>query len=305
MDNFKQQKISIQHQQQVNYCDVNQYYQHIQLYDQYILDQIQNNSAFYQIIRPYIKRLIISILILFTSILFFLQIFNVSQQINPLNNPNDLFFQNIWQDITDQIIKPKTIKSKFESIKLKENNLKVLLISEPNLPLSGASLDVNVGSVNNPDQLQGLAHLLEHMLLMGSEKYQDKNLFYDLLSINQGQINSYAENGKSNFYFQSANNNFEQILEVWSRFFIDPLLKKEQLERQINTVNSEYMNHLTIQDERIQSLLINISDKEHPFNNFFCGNFNSLMKNPKNTYSALREFFQKYYFAENMTLVIK
>jgi secreted Zn-dependent insulinase-like peptidase len=45
------------------------------------------------------------------------------------------------------------------------------LIYEPDCEFSGASMSVNVGSKNNPDDLPGLAHFLEHMLFMGSKKY--------------------------------------------------------------------------------------------------------------------------------------
>ncbi|EGR31374.1 hypothetical protein IMG5_111090 [Ichthyophthirius multifiliis] len=260
----KENNIPFKLQQQVNYYDFQQDYQNLPLNEHQLLEQNKRKSALYQKIRPYIKRLILYILILLSSILFFSQIYIVSQQKKPLESPNEHFFQNNWQDITDKIIKPKTLKSKFEAIKLKENNLKVLLISEPNLPFSGASLDINVGSFDDPDQFQGLAHLLEHMLFMGSEKYQDENLFNDLISRNGGQSNAYTDSGNTNFHFESTNNNFEQILDVWSRFFIDPLLKEDQLEREIQSVDSEYMNTLTIEDERIQSLLVDISDKEHP-----------------------------------------
>ncbi|EGR33835.1 n-arginine dibasic nrd convertase 1, putative [Ichthyophthirius multifiliis] len=143
------------------------------------------------------------------------------------------------------------------------------------------------------------------MIFMGSQKYQDENLFFDLVSINGGQSNAYTDSGNTNYHFESTNNNFEQLLDVWSRFFIDPLLKEEQLEREIQAVDSEYVNTLTNEFNRIYGLLNYISDKQHPFNTFSYGNIDSLMKIPKNTYFALREFLQKYYFSENMTLVVK
>ncbi|EGR34045.1 m16 family protein, putative, partial [Ichthyophthirius multifiliis] len=305
MDNSNEKNIPNQLKKQIIYGDLKQDYKNIPFNDNQLLDQSEQKTLLYLKISPYIKILILFILILLTSILLFLQIYNITQQKKPLQNPNEQFFQHNWQDITDVIIKPKITKSKFETIKLKENNLKVLLISEPNLPQSGASLDVKVGSYNSPDQLQGLAHLLEHMLFMGSEKYQDENLFFDLISRNGGLTNAFTASGNTNYHFQSTNNNFEQLLDVWSRFFIDPLLKENQLEREIQALDSEYMNGLSSEDDRIYNLLICISDKQHPYNNFIYGNTDSLMKNPKNTSLALREFLQKFYFSENMTLVVK
>ena len=45
------------------------------------------------------------------------------------------------------------------------NGLKVLLLSDPKLNKSSASLDVGAGSFSDPANRQGLAHFLEHMLM--------------------------------------------------------------------------------------------------------------------------------------------
>lgn len=39
--------------------------------------------------------------------------------------------------------------------------------------------------------------------------------------------NAYTSPGNTNYKFESSNNNFLEILDVWSRFFIDPLLKED------------------------------------------------------------------------------
>ncbi|MFC1534481.1 insulinase family protein, partial [Thermodesulfobacteriota bacterium] len=52
-----------------------------------------------------------------------------------------------------------------------ENGLKVLLVSDPKYNISAASLEVQVGSLMDPNNRQGLAHFLEHMLFLGTEKY--------------------------------------------------------------------------------------------------------------------------------------
>lgn len=61
------------------------------------------------------------------------------------------------------------------------NDLKVLLVSEPELNRCGAALRVEVGSANEPKDTPGLAHFLEHMLFFGSDKYPSSNLFFDFV----------------------------------------------------------------------------------------------------------------------------
>ena len=55
------------------------------------------------------------------------------------------------------------------------NQLKVLLISDPETEKCSACCDVRIGSLCDPNDIHGLAHFLEHMLFMGTEKYPEEN----------------------------------------------------------------------------------------------------------------------------------
>ena len=52
-----------------------------------------------------------------------------------------------------------------------DNGLRVILLSDENLNVSSAAMAVGVGSLSDPENRQGLAHFLEHMLFLGTEKY--------------------------------------------------------------------------------------------------------------------------------------
>ncbi len=69
----------------------------------------------------------------------------------------------------DNVIKSLGDKRDYKGLIL-NNGLKVLLISDPETDKSAAALDVNIGSMSDPRDLQGLAHFLEHMLFMGTKK---------------------------------------------------------------------------------------------------------------------------------------
>ena len=73
---------------------------------------------------------------------------------------------------TSKPLKHPLDKSQVRTIVL-ENELKVYLLSDPKFNVSAASVSVQVGSLDNPEDRQGLAHFLEHMLFLGTEKYPD------------------------------------------------------------------------------------------------------------------------------------
>ena len=54
-----------------------------------------------------------------------------------------------------------------------ENGLTAILVNDPNAERPAAALAIKVGSYQDPDEHLGLAHLLEHMLFLGTEKYPE------------------------------------------------------------------------------------------------------------------------------------
>ncbi|KAL4499182.1 hypothetical protein ABPG72_006768 [Tetrahymena utriculariae] len=295
------QKKSIQKDQQ----EIEEQYQELELQNQDEPDQVENlllvqntvqGTKFFVCTTP--VKIIISILVVI--IILILSIVNM--QVDNLQ-------EGKWANIKNQIITKDGDQANYELLTLKKNKLKILLITQKDIKLSGASLDVLVGSQQNPTEFQGLAHLLEHMLFMGSEKYPQEDEFNNIISKSSGSSNAYTAEGNTNYHFQGTHNNLIEILNIWSRFFIDPLLLEDQLQREVQAVDSEYFNTLTREEFRDFNLIIALSEDNHPFKLFYCGNTDSLLNTPKqkglSTYEALRSFKKQYYYSENMVLAIK
>ena len=57
------------------------------------------------------------------------------------------------------------------------NELEVLLIHDPKTDKSSAALDVNVGSFSDAEDMPGVAHAVEHLLFMGTEKVSTRSIW--------------------------------------------------------------------------------------------------------------------------------
>ena len=79
----------------------------------------------------------------------------------------------------------------YENFTLK-NGIEVITVSDPSLATSAATLSVGVGQFQDPKNAQGIAHFLEHMIFMGSEKYKSPNEYMQFISENGGQTNAYT-----------------------------------------------------------------------------------------------------------------
>ena len=99
------------------------------------------------------------------------------------------------------------------------NGLQVVLVSDPSLENSSASLAVGVGSAHNPENQLGLAQYLEHMLFLGTEKYPEPDGFMKYTQANGGMTNAFTAYDKTNYLFQINAGKFDEALDRFSDYF--------------------------------------------------------------------------------------
>jgi insulysin len=182
-----------------------------------------------------------------------------------------------------------------------DNGLRVLLVSDPDLNLAAASMAVGVGSLMDPEEVQGLAHFLEHMLFLGTEKYPDEGEYTEYLARNGGYSNAYTSSDHTNYHFQLFPEAFEGALDRFSQFFIAPLFTEEFAEREVNAVDSEFKMYLEDDGWRGFRMLGIHARPDHPENSFNIGNRESLAGA---TREQLIAFYQEHYSANQMALAM-
>ena len=101
-----------------------------------------------------------------------------------------------------------------------ENDLKVLVISDPQTDLAAASLSVHVGQFHDPIDRQGLAHFLEHMLFLGTEKYPVEGEYKKFITANGGGTNASTSQEMTSYFFRIKNDALESGLDRFAQFFI-------------------------------------------------------------------------------------
>jgi nardilysin len=167
---------------------------------------------------------------------------------------------------------------------------------------------VRAGSFHDPPELPGLAHLLEHMLFMGSQKYPGENEFDSFISQHGGSNDASTDYETTMFYFEINKRHFKEALDKFAHFFICPLLQESSLEKEIEAVDSEFHNSYQSDSNRLQQLLCSLAADGHPLRNFPWGNRDTLKISPQqkgiNVTEHLREFYHLYYSASYMTLAV-
>ncbi|CAL8284270.1 unnamed protein product [Lota lota] len=180
---------------------------------------------------------------------------------------------------------------------------------KPSEKQSAAALCVGVGSFSDPNNLPGLAHFLEHMVFMGSEKYPTENGFDAFLNKHGGSDNASTDCERTVFQFDVPRKRFREALDRWAQFFICPLMIRDAVDREVEAVDSEYQLAKPSDSHRKEMLFGSLAKPGHPMGKFGWGNAQSLKQEPKekhiNVYKELRAFWKRYYSAHYMTLAVQ
>ena len=181
-----------------------------------------------------------------------------------------------------------------------ENQLRVLLVQDAQTDKAAASLTVLRGSYNEPDEYPGLAHFLEHMLFIGTEKYPQVDGYQQFISSHGGSSNAYTAAEVTNYFFDIQPEYFQDGMDRFSQFFISPLLDADYVEREKNAVNSEYQMQIKDDGWRGFSVLKSTMDPAYPGSRFTIGSLETLNEGVD---EALKAFFEANYSADQMVLV--
>jgi insulysin len=203
-------------------------------------------------------------------------------------------------DLSQLPAKASTDRSEYRHLVL-DNGLRVILLSDPDLNKSSAAMVIGVGSLMDPKDRPGLAHFLEHMLFLGTEKFPDEADYGNYLQSHGGYSNAYTSGDHTNYHFEINNQAFDGALDRFSQFFIAPLFDPKFTDREMNAVDSEFEKNLENDDWREQEMFRTMVSAGHPEHHFSIGNLDTLKGVKRSEFLA---FYDRYYSADQMALAM-
>lgn len=231
-------------------------------------------------------------------------------------------------EVLEKPLKSPSDRKDYKLFKL-ANGLKVLLVkndSTKDNSSAAVALTVDFGSFEDPPEVQGLAHFLEHMVrkkqlislrtitflyyfkvFMGSQKYPKENEFDQYIKNRNGFDNAMTEVEHTIFYFSIGEENLSGALDRFSQFFINPLMSIDSMEREVISVESEFQNNIYNDAYRINQIFASMARDFHPVKNFTWGNLKTLKNeiDSDSLYRILHDFWKRFYKSNRMNLCIQ
>ncbi|EKM58998.1 uncharacterized protein PHACADRAFT_249147 [Phanerochaete carnosa HHB-10118-sp] len=226
---------------------------------------------------------------------------------------------------TGQVPKPELDDRDYCLIRL-GNGIVGALVHDAQADKAAASVHINVGSLYDPNDVPGLAHFCEHMIMKGSEPYPAENDWISFIESNGGVKNGVTSPTWQDYYFSINPSALSDALPRLAAFFYGPIFTANLTAREMYAVDSENKRNLQKDERRILQLSKSLSVSGHPWTKFGTGNVASLTDAARKAVEAhgespdvpdgdggpvgrevrrrLIEWWQQQYCAGRMTLAV-
>lgn len=209
-----------------------------------------------------------------------------------------------WQPVSEAIRKSQQDPRDYRAIRL-DNGMLVLLVSDKAAVKSLSAVAVPVGSLQNPDDQLGLAHYLEHMILMGSVNYPEPENLSEFLKKHGGDHNASTASYRTAFYLEVENDALRASVDRLADAIAHPLLDPGYADKERHAVDAELTMARSSDGLRMAQIRAETMNPAHPGSRFSGGNLETLRDKPgSQLHQALQAFYQRYYSANLMVAVI-
>lgn len=182
------------------------------------------------------------------------------------------------------------------------NGLRVILRHAPSLKRSAAALRVAAGSHDVPLAWPGLAHFLEHLLFLGTERFPADEALMAYVQGHGGQVNASTRERTTDFFFELPPASFSGGLERLSDMLAHPRMNLDDQLREREVLHAEFVAWSQDVAAQQQFALYGGLNAAHPLRGFHAGNRDSLAVQDAQFQQALKDFHQQFYRTGQMTL---
>ncbi|VVO17217.1 hypothetical protein PS712_03938 [Pseudomonas fluorescens] len=182
------------------------------------------------------------------------------------------------------------------------NGLRVTLRHAPNLKRCAAALRVAAGSHDVPLAWPGLAHFLEHLLFLGTERFPAGQGLMAYVQSHGGQVNARTSERTTDYFFELPTPAFAGGLQRLSDMLAHPRMNPDDQQREREVLHAEFVAWSQDPTTQQQMALFDGLSEAHPLRGFHAGNRDSLPLQQPKFQQALKDFHQRFYRTGQMTL---
>jgi zinc protease len=181
-----------------------------------------------------------------------------------------------------------------------DNGLTAIIKEAHAAPVVALNAWVNVGSTNEPAQLSGVSHFIEHMLFKGTRRRKAGEVADEIESLG-GVLNAGTSYNYTMYYQVVSSRFFSRILDVQADVIMNSGFDAEEFERERKVVIEESRMLDDDPDALSWYKLLELAFKKHRYRRPIVGCEETLESLSRDD---LYDYYHRYYRPKNMTLVV-
>ena len=181
-----------------------------------------------------------------------------------------------------------------------DNGLQLILIENHATPMIASVVIVGCGSRDERPELNGAAHMLEHLLFNGTTSRSQKEL-YDEIDFYGLYINAQTSRDYTSFMSVAPKRVFNKALEITADMLFNSVLPEDKLEKERGIVTEEIVKDLNDQEAQMRQQFAVWFYAGEPYERPVIGNKETVAHM---TRAEIYDFYKTHYRPDNMQVLV-
>jgi predicted Zn-dependent peptidase len=186
--------------------------------------------------------------------------------------------------------------------KINQLSNKITVVTEvlPYFKSASIGIWIKVGSANESDSNNGIAHMIEHMLFKGTSSRSAKQIADDMARIG-GNMNAFTSKECTSYYATTLSEHLPIAVDILSDMLINSLIDEKALKKEKGVIIEEIDMYNDSPEDLVHEMLQQRIWKNHPLGYKISGTKKVVRKV---TREQIRDFMDNYYVGENMIISV-
>jgi zinc protease len=180
------------------------------------------------------------------------------------------------------------------------NGLTVIIHESHANPIVTLDVWVNTGSMNEPPEINGVSHFLEHMMFKGTRNRPVGKVDLEIEGVG-GETNAGTSKDFTHYYVTIASDYVTTGLDVLSDVIMNSTLDPQEMERERQVILEEYRRKQDSPFSLAYDLICETAYRSGPYRASVLGTTETISNL---TRAQMMDYYQRYYTPDNMALVV-
>lgn len=158
---------------------------------------------------------------------------------------------------------------------------------------------VRVGGRDEPDDLAGASHFLEHLLFKGTSTRTARQIAEDVDAVG-GEMNAFTNREHTAYYTRLPAGRIQLGLDILGDVITDPAFRPQEVEAERQVIVEEILMNLDVPEDHVHTLLAEALFPGHPLGREVLGSRETV---EAATRDQIADFFRRWYLPRNLVVV--